>query len=123
MKSHLSQAKGLGSAKSGLHHWLHQRFTALCMLVITIPLLILLWDLNSVNLAENIIYILRTPFYILSYSIFAVIAMYHGMLGMKVIVEDYIHCRALRLCMILSLQFITLITIVAFIIALIYIIR
>lgn len=122
MKSDLSKAKGLGSAKSGVHHWIHQRFTALFMVCLTLPLFMLLWKLNSISLEANIIHLLRKPFYILSYSLFAITSIYHGMLGMKVIIEDYIHCETLKLIIMLLLQLITIITIVAFIIAIIYII-
>lgn len=123
MTSDLSKAKGLGSAKSGMHHWIHQRFTGLLMALLTLPLSIFFYKLNSVSLKENIIYLLQTPFYVLSYSIFAIIGMYHGMLGIKVIIEDYVHSRSTRLIMVVLLQLVTILSIAVFIIAILYVIR
>lgn len=115
MKSYLAKAKGAGSAGYGSGHWLYQRLTGLFLALSTIWLIIFVHDIVASpglsSILSNIVML----------SLFMIAAFYHSYLGMQVIIEDYIHCRAIRLGLIIFLQFFSIITVTAFIVAVIYI--
>ena len=100
-ESNLRQALGLGAARTGVHHWIAQRITAVAL----IPLGI--WFVGA------FITLLTAPFGIahawfsspwtVSFSIFFVLALfYHGYLGLQVIWEDYISHELTRWILIVS---------------------
>ena len=45
MSTPLARARGLGSAKSGLHHWWHQRVSAVAMVGLVSWMVVLLFSL------------------------------------------------------------------------------
>ncbi|HUX79250.1 MAG TPA: succinate dehydrogenase, hydrophobic membrane anchor protein [Alphaproteobacteria bacterium] len=88
-ETNLRRAIGLGSAKSGVHHWIAQRITAIAL----VPLGI--WFVGA------FIVLLTSPYEVAqawlssswtaTLSIFFVLVLfYHGYLGLQVILEDYI---------------------------------
>lgn len=104
LRSHLGRARGLGSAHEGVHHWWAQRLTALAL----IPLG--LWFVASVVCLAGADYAAISQWLsepvtlgVLILTIAAVF--YHAVLGMQVVVEDYIHGKALKLVLIIGLQF------------------
>ncbi|WPY00179.1 succinate dehydrogenase cytochrome b556 small membrane subunit [Candidatus Trichorickettsia mobilis] len=119
LRTNLAKAKGLGSAKTGTHHWWHQRLTAVIMVFFTIWLLMFIKCSCNKDLS-TFITIIQRPYNIVPLGIIVVVSLYHGMLGMQVIIEDYISCLALRFSFIVLLQIFCLITIIAFIVALFY---
>lgn len=103
----LHAARGLGSAKAGLHHWLAQRMTAIAL----IPL--------GVWFSYVFIVLLTAPYeyaqklfaspWTVTLSIFLILVMfYHGYLGMKVIWEDYIHQPIVKWLFILGTKIMSL---------------
>nr|WP_253308136.1 succinate dehydrogenase, hydrophobic membrane anchor protein [Rickettsia endosymbiont of Ceutorhynchus assimilis] len=119
LKTDIAKAKGLGSAKTGSHHWLMQRITgvmlALCSLWLIYFILI-----NKNNDLNIIIEELKKPFNLVPLLIIVVASFYHAMLGMRIVIEDYISCVKLRSVLIILLQLFSILTIVAFIVALFY---
>lgn len=108
MISPLSKAKNLGSG-GGAHHWWMQRLTAIIM----IPLIFwLVYFINSVSGAEIEVTLknLRKPYNVIPAMLFLITALYHGMLGMQVVIEDYISCLKSRYFLIISVKIFTLIT-------------
>jgi len=104
LRSDIAKARGLGSAKEGVQHWWAQRLTALAL----IPLG--LWFVASVvRLAgadhATITQWLSSPFTLgaLALTIFA--AFYHAVLGLQVVIEDYVHGHAAKLTLIILIQF------------------
>ena len=112
-------AKNLGSSGSGLSHWWYQRFTAILLALLTGWLL---YFFSALSLAESnmIAEIIRKPYNIIMLLLFTGGALYHGVLGMQVIIEDYVHCIALKLVLLLFVQIFAIITIVSFIVALLH---
>lgn len=88
-ETELRQAQGLGSAKSGLRHWITQRITA----VILIPLSIWFVGLFIILLSApfDIAYHQFSSPWSVTLSIFFIIVLFfHGALGMQVVYEDYV---------------------------------
>lgn len=92
MKSPLGKALGLGSAKSGTSHWLHQRTTALALIPLCIWFVIfMIWIVGEPY--EVVKESFSSTFNASAFILFVSVMFYHGYLGMQVILEDYIHCE------------------------------
>lgn len=97
LKSPLSRARGLGSAKSGTHHWVMQRITAVSNLFLT------LWLLWSLVMNPQLQYLsgaekwLAEPLNAIGMILFVISTFYHSVLGGQVIIEDYIHNEGFKL--------------------------
>lgn len=111
----LAKAKGLGSAKEGSAHWWGQRITALAL----IPLVI--WFtavvVQSAHEGSYLTSILIKPGHALAMILFIATTLYHGMLGMRVVVEDYVQKECCKIMTLIVIQLVTIVTIVASVIA------
>jgi len=104
LRSPLSKAVGLGSAKHGFSHWWWQRVTAIAL----VPLVI--WFIFSVlNLIgsphEAAAAWLASPINATIMLLFVLTALYHGQTGLQVVIEDYIHTKWLNLGLLLLIKF------------------
>lgn len=90
LKSPVARARGLGSAKSGLDHWIAQRITAVANLILGLWLLCTLICNGSMSYTEAVLWI-SNPFHAVGMMLLVISAFYHAVLGNQVIVEDYIH--------------------------------
>jgi succinate dehydrogenase / fumarate reductase, membrane anchor subunit len=121
-KSDMAKVKGLGSGHSGTHHWLHQRFSAVMMLVLTSWIMCLIGQISGKELSE-VIEVIQKPYNVLAISLFVSVLFYHSSLGMQVIIEDYVHHRFTRAFLIFAVKIISIITVVAMFIAVLYLMR
>lgn len=99
-RTDLARVKGLGSAQSGTEHFWAQRVTAAANLVLLIFVLG-----SAVYLAGAPLSAVRdyfaSPIVAGLAVLFALSMAYHMRLGMQVIIEDYIHAKALKLTLVL----------------------
>lgn len=110
-----AKVKGLGSSKSGFKHWWMQRLTA----VLLIPCgLYVLFSLAGIEVltAQNVVLWLAQPFNAAVTLLFALAGSYHGVLGIQVVVEDYVHNHAVNL----TLRYLTMILMLVMILASVY---
>jgi succinate dehydrogenase / fumarate reductase membrane anchor subunit len=91
LRSPLSRARGLGSAKHGVHHFWVQRVSAIAL----IPLA--LWFVFSIAMLaakggsfESVRYWASYPSVAVTLVLFLAAAAYHSMLGVQVVIEDYV---------------------------------
>lgn len=108
----LSKALGLGAAGEGAAHWWMQRLTAVAL----IPLV--LWFGFSVAMIGEMDYATITawigsPFISVLLILLIVAGIYHMQLGLKVIVEDYIHVQWMKLAGIILVDFACIVLMVA----------
>jgi succinate dehydrogenase / fumarate reductase membrane anchor subunit len=109
-ESKLRSVTGLGSAKDGFKTWLSQRVSA----VFIIPLLI--WCIMAVIATlksadyEFILHLIKPATGAVLLVAFISISLYHGMLGIHEIIEDYVKCRTVKMCSIIGLKMFTFIT-------------
>lgn len=104
LRSPLSRARGLGSAKDGVHHFWVQRVSALALIPLT------LWFVFSVaQLAGGDYYAVRhwvsAPSVAVVLVLFLASALYHSVLGVQVVIEDYAGGDAARLTLLLLSKF------------------
>lgn len=119
LRTDLAKAKGVGSAKSGSSHWLHQRITAIILAICSIWLIVFI----KYNIGKDLTHFVGTlqkPYNIVPLGILIITTFYHAMLGMRVVIEDYISCIKLRIGLIIFLQIFCIITIAFLVVALFY---
>lgn len=91
----LHLARGLGSAKSGLHHWIAQRITAVALIPLGLWFVYTFIILATAPYDEAYLWLV-SPWTATVSILFIIFMFYHGYLGMRVIVEDYIPHTFLR---------------------------
>lgn len=94
MKDFKTEAKkvhGLGSAKTGVHHWIHQRFTAIMNIVLVLWLICVLTQVADMDFLQAKAYMSGTWNAIFG-ILFSISTFYHAKLGLQTVIEDYIHC-------------------------------
>jgi succinate dehydrogenase / fumarate reductase membrane anchor subunit len=119
LKTDIAKAKGIGSAKGGSHHWLYQRITGIILALCSIWLVYFIIHNNN-NTLNIIIYKLQKPYNLIPIAVLVITSFYHAMLGMRVVIEDYITCIKLRVILIVLIQIFCIVTVVSFIVALFY---
>lgn len=104
------------ATKTGAHHWLNQRISAVALL----PLMIwLIWSLIKI-IADPEGYMpvfFAYPFNAVMGILLIATSLYHGSLGMQVIIEDYVSCKLKRHFFIMLIHFISITTAIAAILA------
>jgi succinate dehydrogenase / fumarate reductase membrane anchor subunit len=113
----LARAKGVGSAKSGAKHWLYQRVTAIILAICSVWLIFFIKCIIGRDIS-HFVAILQKPYNIAIIGILVIVSFYHSMLGMNVVIEDYISCIKFRIGLIIVLQIFCITTIAFFVVAL-----
>ena len=119
-RSDLSKAKNLGAAGSGFHHWWHQRLTAIIISIMILWVIYFFGEISKSNFTTVISH-LQKPFNIAMLVILFLTVMYHAVLGMQVVIEDYISCRIYRFVLVVGIQIFAIITAILFAFAAFYI--
>jgi len=96
LKTPIARARGLGSAKSGVDHWLMQRITAVGNLILGLWLLWSLVSHGAMTYTAAILWI-SEPMSAILMILFIISSFYHAVLGSQVVIEDYIHHEGFKL--------------------------
>ena len=111
-------SKTISKSHSGSGHWLLQRATALALIPFTI------WLVSVVLLAfvgkRELLDILENPFNAIMVITFMLFALYHGALGLQVVIEDYINRKFVRMIVLAGVKIFTIFTAIAFIFSVVY---
>jgi succinate dehydrogenase / fumarate reductase membrane anchor subunit len=86
----LKKVRGLGSAREGGDHWIGERVSSVALLLLgtwLIASLLLLPSLDYATVREW----LRTPLGAVPMALFVITSFCHGLDGLKVVVDDYVH--------------------------------
>jgi len=105
LRTPLSRARGLGSAKQGVHHWWAQRITAIAL----IPLVV--WFAISLPMMSGAEYEvvrawLGAPVVMVLLILTIAVGLHHAQLGIQVVIEDYVHSDGWKLALIVLVRFI-----------------
>jgi succinate dehydrogenase membrane anchor subunit len=100
----LSRARGLGSAKQGVHHWWAQRITAVALIPLVAWFAISLIMMSGADYAVVRAWI-GSPVVMVLLTLTIVIGLHHGQIGMQEVVEDYVHSEGMKLALIVLLRF------------------
>lgn len=89
----IGRVRGLGSAHSGSHHWLLQRFTAISNLFLSLWLVFSLVTMPAYDYA-TVMKWATAPLSATLLALFVVSTFWHARLGLQVMIEDYVHEHA-----------------------------
>ena len=103
MRSPLSRARGLGSAKTGTDHWWAQRLTALALIPLVIWFIVSMIIVTGADHAAAVGFI-SSPINAVLLILLIVATFHHGQLGLQVVIEDYIHTRWLEVSLIIAVK-------------------
>ncbi len=93
-KNPLSRARGVGSAHSGTHHWIHQKVTALANIPLTLWAVWSAMTLAATGASYDVVRaFFAQPSNAILMLIFLLSVFYHAALGLQVVIEDYVHCE------------------------------
>jgi succinate dehydrogenase / fumarate reductase membrane anchor subunit len=103
----LARARGLGSAKEGVHHWWAQRLTAIALIPLVVWFAISLVMLSGAEF--NVVRAwIGSPLVMVMLILTIGIGLHHGQLGLQVVWEDYTD-GALRVVMIVLTKFLAVV--------------
>ena len=100
----IGRVRGLGSAKSGAHHWWLERLTSVSTLLLFIWFLVALLRLPALD-HGTLVEWLSSPLAAVPMLLLIVSTFWHLKLGMQVVIEDYVHEEGLKLFSITLLNF------------------
>ncbi|HEY4092587.1 MAG TPA: succinate dehydrogenase, hydrophobic membrane anchor protein [Luteibacter sp.] len=105
LRNPLARARGLGSAKEGVGHWMAQRVTALALVFLTLWFLCTLLGLLHADYATARA-TLAKPWNAVLAAAFIITMFRHAVLGLQVVIEDYVHTRWLEVASLVLIKFI-----------------
>ncbi len=109
--------KALSSSKSGSKHWWAQRITAVAMIFLTTWFVLSILKICLGASPEVLMEIISSPFNLVMFFLFIFVSLYHGNLGMQVVIEDYVHCKMSKYFLIILLRFVAIFSFLIFAIA------
>ncbi|SFS12411.1 succinate dehydrogenase / fumarate reductase membrane anchor subunit [Dyella sp. OK004] len=92
LRNPLKRALGLGSAQSGVGHWWTQRLTAAALVALGLWFVITVLCLMHADYATARATVAK-PWNAILLIAFLVTAFWHAVLGLQVVIEDYVHTR------------------------------
>lgn len=101
----LQRARGLGSAKEGVGHWLRQRITAVSLFFLGLWFMALVLSLLNGSYA-TVHAALVHPFNAALMLAFVIASFWHMQLGLQVVIEDYVETRWLEVLLQVAVRFI-----------------
>ena len=94
MRSALKSVRGLGVSRNAVHHWWLQRVTAIAL----IPMVI--WFTSRIictaGCNSQLTKIFKTETSLIIFAFALCTMLFHATLGVKVVIEDYVHCKYLK---------------------------
>lgn len=108
LRTPLARARGLGSARDGLHHWWAQRLTAVALIPLVVWFAISLVMLSGADYDAARAWI-GSPLVMVLLILTITVGLHHGQLGLQVVIEDYIHGDGKKLALIVAVRFVAVI--------------
>ncbi|HET9388766.1 MAG TPA: succinate dehydrogenase, hydrophobic membrane anchor protein [Steroidobacteraceae bacterium] len=90
LRSPLGRVAGLGAARGGVHHWWLQRLTSIALVPLTVWFVVSLLSLPSLDHATVTGWMAQGWTAVLL-IVLVLVACWHSQLGVRVVVEDYVH--------------------------------
>ena len=104
LRNPLKRARGLGSAQSGVGHWWTQRLTAAGLVFLGIWFVAFVLCSLHADYATAKAAVAR-PWNALLLIAFTVTAFWHAVLGLQVVIEDYVHTRWKEVVLMVAIKF------------------
>ena len=104
MRTPLGRVRNLGAAHSGTSDFWRQRLTAVAMVLLMIPVIVVIMMLLGRNQAGAAQILGSMPIAVIM-ILFIIASTWHMKIGMQVVIEDYIHNEKLKLASIMANNF------------------
>jgi succinate dehydrogenase / fumarate reductase membrane anchor subunit len=108
MRTPFARARGLGAAHAGTEHFWMQRLTGVAGIPLTIAFIAIIVSLAGANQA-NVIATLSNPFVAVILFAGLIAGLIHMQIGMRVVIEDYIHTELRKIALLMANTFFTLV--------------
>lgn len=105
LRSPLSRVLGAGSARGGSSHWVSQRLTAVALVLLGLWFVVSLAGLDGASYEAVTAWLRRTSTTVPMLLLVAVAA-WHAVLGLQVILEDYVPSHGLRTFALVAVKFV-----------------
>ena len=104
LRSPLGRVLGTGSAKEGVQHWWAQRLTSIALVPLSIWFAVSLLSLPSFDHALVAAWMSQSRT-ALPLVLFVLVGAWHSQLGVRVVVDDYVHATGLRTLILVVVTF------------------
>jgi succinate dehydrogenase / fumarate reductase membrane anchor subunit len=104
MRTPLGKVRALGASHSGTSDFWRQRLTAVAMILLMVPVIVIVMSLlrrNQAFAAQT----LGSPLVAILMLLFIVASVWHMKIGMQVVIEDYVHDEKIKLISIIANNF------------------
>src|SRR5216684_4647951 len=105
LRTPLARARGLGSARYGVHHWWAQRLTAIALIPLVVWFAISLLMMSGAEY-EVVRAWIGSPVVMVLLILTIAVGLHHAQLGIQVVIEDYVHSDGFKLALIVLVRFI-----------------
>jgi succinate dehydrogenase / fumarate reductase, membrane anchor subunit len=104
MRTPLGRVRNLGASHSGTTDFWRQRMTAVAMVLLMVPVIVVLMMLLGRNQAGAAQILGSAPIAIIM-LLFIVASCWHMKIGMQVVIEDYVHSEMVKLACVMANNF------------------
>jgi len=104
LRTPLKNVRGLGTARSGTHHFTVQRITAVALVPLALWFVWFALSLIHLDYAGAHALVAR-PFNAVLLIAFVLSVFWHAQLGLQVVIEDYVHTPGLEIVSQLAVKF------------------
>jgi succinate dehydrogenase / fumarate reductase membrane anchor subunit len=105
LRSPLGYVLGHGSAREGVHHWWHLRTTSAALALLGIWFVFAVLTLPDLSRASIVAW-LGSPLSAVLMMLFVFATVWHSLLGVQVVVEDYVRGKGARVLVLVLLRFV-----------------
>ena len=106
--SSLSRVRGLGSAKEATAHWWAQRLTSIALVPLTIWFAVSALSLIGADLASFRAWLGEHGNSLLM-VLWVATLFHHAQLGLRVIIEDYVHGESAKIASLIAVKFLAVV--------------
>lgn len=103
LRTPLGRVRGMGSARSGTHHWWMQRVTSVALLPLTLWFVVSMIGLAGASYLETLLWIAQ-PMNAVLMLVLIGLTFHHMAAGLQVVVEDYVRDEMKRLVGVLLIK-------------------
>jgi succinate dehydrogenase / fumarate reductase, membrane anchor subunit len=112
LRNPLKRARGLGSAQFGVGHWWTQRVTAAGLVLLGLWFVVLVLGLLHTDYATARATVAK-PWNAVLLVAFIVSTFWHAVLGLQVVIEDYVHTRWKEIFLMVAIKFLAVLSVLA----------
>jgi succinate dehydrogenase / fumarate reductase membrane anchor subunit len=104
IKTALKRVRGLGSAHHGTTDFIRQRVSAIALVLLIVPVIVVIMSLLGRNQA-GAAQVLGSPLIAIIMILFIIASVWHMKIGMQVVLEDYVTDEKIKLVAIIANTF------------------